>query len=153
MQSRLFERLGNWTVMEAGPLKAELAKLEGRVPEDYTDEDIGAARELFAKALETPGGLRIETIHAFCGRLLRRFPLEAGIAPVSTSWTRTTPRSSGTRRSAPWGGVVAGEKALVDAARFVAEAGGGRVVRRGAQLPRRAAIERFVARQAGSRRR
>jgi len=39
------------------------------------------ARRLFARALETPGGLKIQTIHAFCERLLRRFPLEAGVAP------------------------------------------------------------------------
>ena len=33
------------------------------------------------RALETPGGLKIQTIHAFCERLLRRFPLEAGVPP------------------------------------------------------------------------
>ena len=38
-------------------------------------------RRLFARALETPGGLKIQTIHAFCERLLGRFPIEAGIAP------------------------------------------------------------------------
>src|SRR5690606_32701313 len=32
-------------------------------------------------ALETPGGLKIQTIHAFCEKLLRRFPLEAGVTP------------------------------------------------------------------------
>ena len=36
---------------------------------------------LFARALETPGGLKIQTIHAFCEKLLRRFPLEAGVSP------------------------------------------------------------------------
>ncbi len=36
------------------------------------------ARQLFARAIETPGGLRIQTIHSFCATLLRRFPLEAG---------------------------------------------------------------------------
>ena len=39
------------------------------------------ARLLFALVLETPGGMHIETIHAFCQSLLSRFPLEAGIAP------------------------------------------------------------------------
>ena len=42
---------------------------------------LGRARTLFARALETPGGLKIQTIHAFCEALLRRFPLEAGVAP------------------------------------------------------------------------
>ena len=39
-----------------------------------------AARRLFAKALETPGGLKIQTIHAFCESLLHQFPLEANVA-------------------------------------------------------------------------
>ena len=39
------------------------------------------ARRLFAKALETPGGLKIQTLHAFCEKLLRRFPIEAGVTP------------------------------------------------------------------------
>src|SRR6202012_1481241 len=34
-----------------------------------------------ARALETPGGLKIQTIHAFCEKLLKRFPLEAGVSP------------------------------------------------------------------------
>ena len=37
------------------------------------------ARRLFAKALETPGGLKIQTIHAFCERLLHEFPFEANV--------------------------------------------------------------------------
>ena len=39
------------------------------------------ARQLFAIAIETPGGLKVQTIHAFCERLLQRFPLEAGVPP------------------------------------------------------------------------
>ncbi|WP_420394361.1 double-strand break repair helicase AddA [Acuticoccus sp.] len=38
------------------------------------------ARTLFAEALETPGGLKVQTIHAFCAALLRRFPLEANVS-------------------------------------------------------------------------
>jgi len=40
-----------------------------------------AARRLFARVLETPGGLKIMTIHSFCQSVLGRFPLEAGLAP------------------------------------------------------------------------
>jgi ATP-dependent helicase/nuclease subunit A len=40
-----------------------------------------SARQLFARVLDAPGGLRVMTIHAFCQSLLRRFPLEAGVAP------------------------------------------------------------------------
>ena len=38
-----------------------------------------AARKLFARTLETPGGLKIQTIHAFCERLLHLFPFEANV--------------------------------------------------------------------------
>ena len=39
------------------------------------------ARRLFTRALETPGGLKIQTIHAFCERVLQLFPVEAGVVP------------------------------------------------------------------------
>ena len=81
MLSRLFKTLGRWSVMPDGDLKTELSRLEHRKTTDYTEGDLKAARALFAQALETPGGLRIETIHAFCSRVLRRFPLEAGVFP------------------------------------------------------------------------
>ena len=38
------------------------------------------ARRLFALALETPGGLKVQTIHAFCTHLLHLFPFEANVA-------------------------------------------------------------------------
>jgi ATP-dependent helicase/nuclease subunit A len=81
MLTRLFDTLGNWAVMEDAPLRKQLAKLEGREASSYKEDQLKAARALFARALETPGGLRIETIHAFCARVLRRFPLEAGVPP------------------------------------------------------------------------
>ncbi|MEM9054184.1 MAG: UvrD-helicase domain-containing protein, partial [Pseudomonadota bacterium] len=81
MLARLFATLGDWSIASDEALRANLSRLEGRRPSDYSAEDLRDARTLFARALETPGGLRIETIHAFCARILRRFPLEAGIAP------------------------------------------------------------------------
>ncbi len=81
MLSRLFERLGKWSVASTGTLAEDLARLEGRPTSQYSAEALRSARALFARALETPGGLRIETIHAFCNRVLRRFPLEAGLPP------------------------------------------------------------------------
>jgi len=48
--------------------------------EDY-NQPLKNARQLFAKALETPEGLKVQTIHAFCERILARFPIEAGILP------------------------------------------------------------------------
>lgn len=77
MQNRLFRRLGEWTMLDDGALAARLASLD-----EVTDgpEALARARRLFARALDTPGGLKIQTIHAFCATILRRFPLEAGVA-------------------------------------------------------------------------
>lgn len=81
MQSRLFAKLGHWAVADDDTLSASLAELDGRDPKTLTGDDLSEARRLFARALETPGGLKIQTIHAFCEKLLRRFPIEAGVAP------------------------------------------------------------------------
>ncbi len=48
---------------------------------EVTADTLKRARELFTLALETPGGLKIQTIHAFCERLLQLFPVEAGVVP------------------------------------------------------------------------
>jgi ATP-dependent helicase/nuclease subunit A len=81
MQRRLFLRLGGWSVMGDAELADELSLLEGRHRDVYDTGRLSTARALFARALETPGGLKIQTIHAFCEKLLRRFPLEAGVSP------------------------------------------------------------------------
>jgi ATP-dependent helicase/nuclease subunit A len=79
MQRRLFEVLGEWSIWPDAKLAETLQALEGR---PYEGRELSEARSLFAKALETPGGLKIQTIHAFCEKLLRRFPLEAGVSPA-----------------------------------------------------------------------
>lgn len=79
MQNRLFRRLGRWAMLEEGALRGELAELG--VEGEITPEVLAGARRLFARAIETPGGLKIQTIHAFCAGLLRRFPLEARVSP------------------------------------------------------------------------
>jgi len=82
MQNRLLKRLGTWAMKPDLELQKELAELGAAVGADpgyYKN-----ARRLFAKAIETPGGLRIQTIHSFCASLLRRFPLEAGVTPQFT---------------------------------------------------------------------
>ncbi|MBH0238848.1 double-strand break repair helicase AddA [Methylobrevis albus] len=76
MANRVFEVLGAWAVAPDAELAAEIAALEDRQPDARR---LAAARRLFAKALETPGGLKIQTIHGFCEALLQRFPVEAGI--------------------------------------------------------------------------
>jgi len=79
MQNRLFRRLGQWAMLEPGALTQQLRELGEPVADDA--EMLARARRLFARAIETPGGLKIQTIHSFCSALLRRFPLEAGVAP------------------------------------------------------------------------
>ncbi len=81
MQRRLFGLLGSWSVLPDAELRAKLAVLEDRPAAGFDRKALSDARALFARALETPGGLKIQTIHAFCEKLLRRFPLEAGISP------------------------------------------------------------------------
>ena len=82
MQARLFEKLGRWAVMDDEELAGDLVLLDGRDPAGLKPADLSDARRLFARALETPGGLKIQTIHAFCEKLLRRFPIEAGVSPA-----------------------------------------------------------------------
>ncbi|OYX71964.1 MAG: double-strand break repair helicase AddA [Rhizobiales bacterium 32-66-11] len=77
MANRVLDILGRWVGLSDGELNAELVRIDDRPP----NGDLRArARRLFAAALETPGGLKIQTIHAFCGGLLHRFPFEAGVA-------------------------------------------------------------------------
>jgi len=76
MQTRLFEVLGGWAIAEDAQLHDALRALDEQV------DDLARARRLFARALETPGGLKIQTIHAFCELLLKRFPLEADVSPT-----------------------------------------------------------------------
>jgi ATP-dependent helicase/nuclease subunit A len=78
MSTRLFKRLGAWTLLPDEVLAAQLEEVTGEVA---TADMLERARRLFAEALESPGGLRIQTIHAFCERLLKRFPLEAKVVP------------------------------------------------------------------------
>ncbi|MFN3613469.1 MAG: double-strand break repair helicase AddA [Rubrimonas sp.] len=80
MTARLSRMLGGWALMEDDPLRAQLTALDGGATA-LAPERLADARRLFAQALETPGGLKIQTIHAFCDAVLRRFPLEAGVSP------------------------------------------------------------------------
>jgi ATP-dependent helicase/nuclease subunit A len=76
MRKRVSQELAQWAVVDEAELLDTLTKLLGETPED---ELVQSARTLFARALETPGGLRILTIHAFCEAVLHRFPIEAGV--------------------------------------------------------------------------
>jgi hypothetical protein len=76
MSNRIFRTLGEWVRLDDAGLAERIAELEGREAEPH---QLVRARRLFATALETPGGLKIQTIHAFCEAVLHRFPLEANI--------------------------------------------------------------------------
>jgi ATP-dependent helicase/nuclease subunit A len=77
MANRVFETLAKWTPLSDAELDAQIAGIEGQPPDARRRTH---ARRLFAKALDTPGGLKVQTIHAFCTRLLHQFPFEAGVA-------------------------------------------------------------------------
>jgi ATP-dependent helicase/nuclease subunit A len=77
MQGRLFKQLGAWAMLPDEELRGEIARIGGE-----PHGDLAHARRLFALALETPGGLKVLTIHAFCQTLLSRFPIEAGVPPA-----------------------------------------------------------------------
>ena len=82
MAERLFKLLGEWALLDDVSLQKALIALEGEeTSAARNDAALARARRLFARALETPGGLKIQTIHSFCESVLRRFPLEAGAPP------------------------------------------------------------------------
>ena len=77
MANRVFDELRRWTALDDEALDAAIRRMSNLHP-DSTQR--ARARRLFALALETPGGLKVQTIHAFCTRLLHQFPFEAAVA-------------------------------------------------------------------------
>lgn len=78
MESRIKAKLCNWVILPEDKLIDELTKLTSARP---NIDVINRARRLFLETLDTPDGIKIQTIHSFCQGLMRRFPLEAGIVP------------------------------------------------------------------------
>ena len=77
MANRVFDRLAAWTALDDRALDQAMKEIGVR----EIDAALRArARQLFALALETPGGLKVQTIHAFCTHLLHLFPFEARVA-------------------------------------------------------------------------
>ena len=76
MKERLQLVMGQWAGCDDETLKAALTDLTGTAPKP---KHLSRARALFAVALETPGGLKIQTIHGFCQAVLERFSVEAGV--------------------------------------------------------------------------
>ncbi len=99
MSDRLFNVLGKWSMASDEELSGYIAQIGG---DDLSPEGLREARRLFAKALETPGGLKIQTIHSFCQNLLSRFSVEAGVPPGFTVIDEQTSRE-----------IIAGARARV----------------------------------------
>jgi len=136
MANRLRARLARWAVMDDAALDRELATLTGAPP---ADADRVLARSLMARVLDAPGGLRIETLHALAQSLLRRFPLEAGVAPQFTLLEERDARQELNRaRDAVLVEAMEGEPALREATAVLAREAGPDAVGMllGAILPR-----------------
>ncbi|MDD9977411.1 MAG: double-strand break repair helicase AddA, partial [Boseongicola sp.] len=78
MANRINRSLASWAIAGDEELRTAIAELTGK---SAADPVLRRARTLFAQVLDVPGGMKIQTVHAFCESLLGRFPLEAGLAP------------------------------------------------------------------------
>ncbi len=76
MAERVFTTLGHWVTLDDAELDAAIRDVGIPHPDRKLRRE---ARKLFACALETPGGLKVQTIHALCTRLLQQFPFEANV--------------------------------------------------------------------------
>src|SRR5215831_5427629 len=77
MAARVFDTLAHWIALDDDALDREMRAIgETRIGPAQR----ARARRLFASALDTPGGLKVQTIHAFCTHLLHQFPFEADVA-------------------------------------------------------------------------
>lgn len=76
MAERVFTTLGHWVTLDDAGLDAAIREAGIAHPSASLRRE---ARKLFACALETPGGLKVQTIHALCTRLLQQFPFEANV--------------------------------------------------------------------------
>jgi len=76
MADRVFSKLAQWTSLSATELTKAIADCGADAP---GPRDLIFARQLFARTIESPGGLKIQTLHAFAERLLRLFPFEANV--------------------------------------------------------------------------
>src|SRR4051812_5501831 len=77
MAKRVFDTLAAWTAYDDKRLDEAIRTISNIKPSTALRAQ---ARRLFAQALETPGGLKVQTIHAFCTKLLHQFPFEANVA-------------------------------------------------------------------------
>ncbi|MFY9589761.1 UvrD-helicase domain-containing protein [Rickettsia endosymbiont of Halotydeus destructor] len=78
MKTRISNKLKNFALAEISTLKEELFSVTGEKP---SANEIANAQTLYSKLLNTDTPLNIYTIHAFCQKILKSFPLEGGVTP------------------------------------------------------------------------
>ena len=144
MALRLNAVLADWVRLGDDALAGALARLGVSA----TPAARAAARQLFARVLELPGGMRISTIHAFCQSVLRRFPLEAGLSPhfrlIEDGDAAAAMAASREAALAGIAGRAADEAALDHLAAFIDENGFSDLIERiGAEAGRLAAFHRL----------
>ncbi len=144
MALRLNAVLADWVRLGDDALAGALARLGVSA----TPAARAAARQLFARVLELPGGMRISTIHAFCQSVLRRFPLEAGLSPhfrlIEDGDAAAAMAASREAALAGIAGRAADEAALDHLAAFIDESGFSDLIGRiGAEAGRLAAFHRL----------
>ncbi len=76
LAGRIFKTLAEWTSLDDETLAAAIEATGAERPGPAA---LAFARQLFARTIETPGGLKIQTLHAFSERLLQLFPFEANV--------------------------------------------------------------------------
>ena len=74
MAERVFGKLALWTSLDDKALTQAIVDCGASTP---GAPDLVFARQLFARAIETPGGLKIQTLHAFAERLLQALSLRS----------------------------------------------------------------------------
>ncbi len=77
MAARVYDTLRDWIALDDQALDRAIGEMGVT---DIGTAKRARARRLFAAALDTPGGLKVQTIHAFCTRILQQFPFEANVA-------------------------------------------------------------------------
>ena len=148
MQHRLFRQLGEWAMLPDDRLTANINAIGAEA------DDLPKARRLFAKALETPGGLKVLTLHAFCQVVLSRFPIEADVTPGFDVLDEASARTLiAAARQAVLERAGAGETQLTEAiARLATETGEARLndILHAALGNDRRKMDRFFAGLAGA---
>ena len=81
MKERIAAALSDWANITADELKEKLYSTLGR---KCSSKELDQARSLYSKYLNSDEKINIQTIHSFCQKLLKKFPLEASIPPSFT---------------------------------------------------------------------